>query len=264
MKKNFYGIDFSGAKNAGSLIYVSKGSTDGTQLHVHDTKSLKELTGVTSRKAALDELREFIKNRPNAIHGLDFPFALPEDVVDETTWTGFIEKFSREFDDITPKEFTEYWTSKASGRHRKREREIRFVGQCPYGLQIRVQTLFGIRNVIAPLILNENASVLPMQPKQQDVPWIIEVYPAGTLGSLGLYRTQYKDETKTHRKRRLFNLDELSKLELRFESSEIKATAIDNDNALDSIISLFTTYRAYTSGEIEEAHHEKVEGHLYI
>lgn len=60
--------------------------------------------------------------------------------------------------------------------------------------------------LLEPLVTGNLARILPMQEWHSTKPWLVEVYPAATLGRLGFSRTGYKD-TPGAEKRRNANLD---------------------------------------------------------
>ena len=57
----------------------------------------------------------------------------------------------------------------------------------PYNLRMFRQTYFGIKDILAPLVIDKIACVLPMQQPEQYKPWIIEICPASTLKNLNPY-----------------------------------------------------------------------------
>jgi hypothetical protein len=58
---------------------------------------------------------------------------------------------------------------------------------CVYNLRLYRQTFYGIRDVLGPLMRTGSVSVLPMQPADPQKSWVVEICPASTLKSKGLY-----------------------------------------------------------------------------
>lgn len=158
-----------------------------------------------------------------------FSLRVAAETVDADTWFEFLQSFQSAFQGKNISAFPgEFGVEETS----KRETDYRFAGQSPFSPQIKYQVFYGIRDVLAPLVLNEEVSVWPLHQLTGTSPTLLEVYPAATFGRLCCYRTGYKgDERAEHRRR--YNLDTLER-SFNF-GLEDPTTVIDSDNALDSL-----------------------------
>ncbi len=68
---HIYGIDFSGAQDAGRKIRIAEGVVKGDSLFIEDCSRARDLQDSGNDK-------DFIKENQDAALGLDFPFGLPE------------------------------------------------------------------------------------------------------------------------------------------------------------------------------------------
>ncbi|MFQ5582911.1 MAG: hypothetical protein ACE5GL_00560 [Calditrichia bacterium] len=115
----------------------------------------------------------------------------------------------------------------------------------PYNLRIYRQTYYGIRNVLAPLILSDHARVLPMQEPAPGKTILIEVCPASLLKREGLY-SPYKGRKHTHRLTREKILDYFpGKHKITIRDWSIVETILSNTSgdALDSFLAAVITAR---------------------
>lgn len=149
--------------------------------HCYPAKVLPESS--KNRDQCLVALRHFIIMQQPRVCGLDFPFGLPRELVREDSWEEFILSFGNRY--RSPEEFREACRRDAHGRERRRvtdeERRTPF---SPYNLWVYHQMYFGIRDVLASLVRDQLACVLPMQNTSPDKSWIVEVCPASTLKAL--------------------------------------------------------------------------------
>ena len=143
---------------------------------------------------------ELIAASPDAVFGCDFPFSLPDFLMQGRSWNRFAEDFAQQFS--VPEDFREHCRKLADGTERRRvcDREAR-VPFAAYNLRIYRQTFYGVRDVLAAAVARQAAAVIPMQEYAANKAWIIEACPASTLKSLGVYRP-YKGATKAHRAQR--------------------------------------------------------------
>jgi hypothetical protein len=83
--ETIFGVDFSGAKQAGRNIWVARVEPAGRRPPRHrlvELARLEELCGTAERGAALAHLVELIAASDGALWALDFPFGLPIEVMD--------------------------------------------------------------------------------------------------------------------------------------------------------------------------------------
>jgi len=235
-------------------------TTETGTLEVKKTKSALEWFDDSGRTRILDRLRSFICEADNAVFGFDFPFGFPESTVDADSWRGFLEEFAETFEGKNVNDFPGGFGEE--GRP-KREDDHRYGGQSPMSPLIKYQVFYGLRDVLWPLIEKNAISVLPMQSRRGDKPVLLEVYPAGTFGRLGLYRTGYKGSGEAEKRRRKENVHDFQSLdEITIPESSMEA-AIESDDALDSSCAVVSVWRALENGlEIECS--RPVEGHIYV
>lgn len=125
-----------------------------------------------------------------------------------------------------------------------------------------------IYGILYPLIKDNSASILPMQPFSQEKPWVIEICPASTLKAEKLYLKGYKTPGEEGEGAREKILDELiDKGFLREISRKAREAALENSggDALDSIIAVVATHRAFKNDfRVPENRLYKLEGYIFI
>lgn len=266
----FFGVDFSGAAQPKDAIWITEAKTAGETLTITDSSSVWERFGLprsASRTRFYEALLEFIAHNPNGVFGFDFPFSLPHQILSVDSWQQHIETMPDRYEIETPDEFREACTIRAERAtggtvsHLRRETDFRYAAQCPYQRQIQNQTLYGQSDLLRPLIERDQARVLPMQEIGPDLPVLVEVYPAATLGVLRTYRNGYKNHPRSRERRRRM-LDDLQSLGFRMPE-EISDRCIGSDDALDSVICAIAGFRAHTNGfeRVEKA--AEIEGQIY-
>ena len=249
-----YGIDFSGAKNAGKWIWIAKGIIENGTLLIEDCTRGRDLPGSgTSLEECLPALKDLIKKAKDAVFGLDFPFSLPKDLVEQGSWKDFALKFPSLYS--SAEELQKKCTSRAlkvtSGRrkelNRKTDKEAK-TPFSPYNRRIFKQTYYGIREILTPLVRNTQACVLPMQKSTSGKPWIIEICPASTLKTHNLYQKyKYRNRRDDRPETRSQILKEIVRIgPLRFQNNVIRESIIDDrcGDALDSVIAAMAIFRA--------------------
>lgn len=269
MIDRFIGIDFSGATRAGDSIWLAQAILAGDIVRIEDCRPASTLPGSgPAREQCLPALVDFIHRQRRILVGCDFPFSLPETMMGTSTWRRFALRFAERFPD--PDSFLAHCRRRGNGRELKRacDRDSR-VPFAAYNLRIYRQTFYGIRDVLAPLVARNAASVLPMLPARPGRPWVVETCPASTLKKLGLYLS-YKGPGPSPRAARRRIIDGLveTRLLARLRPAELQA-ALENTggDALDSMIAAAATARAYMSGEFEgsgRTAREKIEGRVYF
>jgi|AntDeeMetagen285_2_1112576.scaffolds.fasta_scaffold14268_1 hypothetical protein len=264
--RRIHGVDFSGAQDAGEKIWISSGNIEGDSLVVEECRSAVDEFETTDREAILRGLREFISDRSESAFGLDFSFGVPREIADDDDWNTFVQSFSKHTDvESMQNEYSEQarQLSDTDGVHLKRETDEKWKARSPYGFITRSQTFYGIGTILAPLVRDELVSVLPMQEGKSDRPWVLEIYPAATLDSLSLNREGYKDNTIESRERRMQNPEGIVAEEVEVDEC-VRERAICTDDALDSLVAAFATFRTVRDGPpaVDETSHP--EGHIYV
>jgi hypothetical protein len=265
--RQVYGIDFSGAKDAGKKIWIASGIIDDDALRIEDCRRAEALPGSgRSRDRCLAALKDFIGREKTAVFGLDFPFGLPRALIKQDRWESFVLSFPDDYP--SPEAFRRACHATAGGRELKRatDRESQ-TPFSPYNLRLYRQTYFGIRDVLYPLVRDQLACVLPMQTMLPDKPWILEICPASTLKQEALYQP-YKGRSEEHRQAREHILRGVEKKALSIPA-ELRAEIVGNreGDALDSVIAAFATFRALhdPAGLVPEGNDAyKLEGYVYI
>jgi len=267
IKKKFIGVDFSGSARAGNLIWLAIGVYENGGLKIIDCRRARDLPGGgIKRDLALTALRVFIGQQKNAVVGLDFPFSLPQQLVEEVSWENFILSFPGKYN--SPGNFRKA-CFEAAGRQelkRKTERESK-APFSPYNLRLYRQTYFGICDLFYPLLKNDQISVLPMQEPETAKPWLIEICPASFLKHEGI-NISYKGRSECDRQEKYRARQEIlgfmeNTKSVRFELPELRETILNNrgGDALDSVIAAYCTLKV--DGEIVPAYEVGIEGYIY-
>ena len=267
-KDNIYGIDFSGAKDAGKKIWIAEGTIAKGTLLIQDCIGGNGLPGSGNKlEMCLPALRSFVKKHSDAAFGMDFPFGLPKSLVKEDSWKDFILKFPSLYS--SPEEFQEKCTSRALeislGQRKELKRETDDKARTPfspYNLKIFKQTYYGISELLYPLVSGELVCVLPMQEPDVGKPWLLEICPASTLKHLNFYRFQYKGRYERHREARRQLLKRVMRVgPVRLGRGDLSDIVIDDPggDALDSIIAALATYQALKTMVLYP-----IEGYVYV
>jgi hypothetical protein len=134
-------------------------------------------------------------------------------------------------------------------------------------LRLYRQTYFGIREVLAPLVMSGKAVVLPMQEMRPGVPWLLEICPASLLKRMNLY-TSYKGKTPEMRENRATILAAFETMGLVIESEPLREKILDNQggDALDSVLGAFITWQTlHDFGQLKPASAlQALEGRVYF
>lgn len=250
--RRIFGVDFSGAADAARRLWIAEGQFKANRLSITDCAPIGRWAG---ERAGLPDchkaLVELIAAAPDGVFGCDFPFSLPDFLMEGRSWSQFAKAFGQQY--AVPEDFREHCRRLAAGTERRRvcDREAR-VPFAAYNLRIYRQTFYGLRDVLAATIARKAASVIPMQACASDRAWIIEACPASTLKLLGVYRP-YKGTTKAHRTQRGRILDCLRENRLLAEiDGKLRKVVLADEggDALDSVIAAAATARAYKDGRL--------------
>ncbi|WP_178916236.1 DUF429 domain-containing protein [Natronomonas gomsonensis] len=263
------GVDFSGASEPGDDIWITEGSWDGDRLTVRRCRSATEVFGATGRTTVLNRLREYLASEPGT-SGLDVSFGLPDTLLpDCETWRETLEWFEAAFAAASADEMREELkrrarASDADGVELKRRTDDAVGANSPYSFITYYQTLYGIREVVAPLVADGRVAVPPMQPADERN--LIEIYPAGTLRRLDTVDETYKDGAADARRRRktiLNALVESTPLELADGIRE-RAVSETGGDALDSIVAAVATARAVRRDFDPDGDFDEREGCIFV
>jgi hypothetical protein len=265
-----YGVDFSGAKKAGSKIWITGAPIIRDLMKIEDCFQAKDLPSSSAeRDQCLDALRNFIRVQKTCAFGLDFPLGLPKKVIKANSWEEFALSFGNCYPD--PEQFRKTCWVAAGNRELRRDTDRNSQTPfSPYNRRLYRQTYYGIRDVLAPLVRNRLACVLPMQRVAPGKPWFFEVCPASTLKSINLYLLPYKradKESRLNRARIIEGVVETGAILI--DSSALRSRIIDdwNGDALDSVIAAFATFRALrylAHSSVPSANPYLLEGYVYV
>jgi hypothetical protein len=243
--REVYGIDFSGAADAGKKIWIARGVVEGEDLRIEACHQGADLPGSgVERNRCLAALQAFIAKKTVGVFGLDFPFGLPRELVKTDTWERFVLSFPYQY--ASPEAFRETCRAATGDSELKRrtDRESR-TPFSPYNIRLFRQTYYGLRDVIAPLVRDKAACVLPMQMPVPNRPWLVEICPASTLKLEHLYRP-YKGKSREHRQGRERILESIEQMAPTFVSDTLRSVILGDPggDGLDSIVAAFAVFRA--------------------
>jgi hypothetical protein len=266
-RRSVYGVDFSGAKEAGKKIWIARGVIEEDVLLIPECFQAKDLPGSgRDREKTLIALTEFIGKRKDSTFGLDFPFGLPGTLVKEESWEKFVLSFQDTYK--SPGEFKTVCKLASGCKELKRFTDVEAKTPfSPYNLRLYRQTYFGIRDVLGPLISNDMVCVLPMQKPLPDRTWVLEICPASTLRRENL-RLSYKGREEKHKASRVKILEGMEKTgALKINRSALRKTILDDKggDAIDSVIAAFATFRPLRNGFVfDENSPYTLEGWVYV
>jgi hypothetical protein len=270
-RRRVHGIDFSGAVDAGRRIWIASGVTRGGALEIEACGPASERLGTEpSPVTCLRVLRAFIRGERAAIVGCDFPFGLPEPLVDAPTWAVFARTFPRRFRNA--EEFRLWCVGRSDGRELRRvtDRETRTPWSA-YNRRLYRQTYFGIAHVLSPLVRDRAVCVLPMQRASSGLPWLVEVCPASLLKKEGLaggYKggsRRARAERRAVRRRILRHFEQTVPLRV---APALRSAILDDPggDALDSVIAAVAAYRAVRDPTARTRHSQTayaLEGYVF-
>lgn len=269
-----YGVDFSGAKEAGEKVWIAEIDCTEDEPELARCNSATNCFGTKNRDPTLRELTKHLAGlSPNAVAGLDFPFALPRQIVGVDGWETFLLEFPGAF--ASPGEFRRRCQARGSRLDEgkveyKREVEEEHGGLSAYNYMLYKQTFYGIRDVLRPLVLSDSIRVPPMREPDDDRerPTVLETYPAGVLDKLDTdesSRENYKKDTDESREKREKNLDALeNEIELAIDDDLRDRLLNDSEgDALDAVIAAVGALRAAENGFAYDGDYDEQEGWIY-
>jgi hypothetical protein len=267
---HIFGIDFSGAIDAGKHIWIAEGTVADSCLNITDCRSASDFLKVSpARDVTFPALVEFIASLYDAALGFDFPFGLPASMVDEDSWSVFVAAFPSRYPTLA--HFDHDCHAASGGKEWKRLCDVETRAPfSPYNRRVISQTYYGIRDLLHPLLKAGQASVLPIHHVAGNVPWLLEVCPAGALKVAGLYKPPYKGRTPSHYDARLRILKSLENDgSVRVVSRALRDTILSNapGDALDSVVAAAVTVRIIGNPDCIEAKSGEpynVEGCIYV
>lgn len=243
-----YGIDFSGAQDAGRKIWIALAVIKGNVLKINNCFRGLSLPNSGRRlNDCLAALVTFIASHKNSIFGLDFPFGIPGAIAENfgcETWTGFIFSFPGKFSG--PHEFQRDCKQVFGRREAKRITDLESnTPFSPYNLRLFKQTYFGITGLLYPLLRNASVCAMPMQEIIDDKPLILEICPKSTLIKEKIINKRYKGKTKEHLENRWHILSRLMEKNVAIPKNLTRLICEDTaGDALDSVIAAYAVGKA--------------------
>jgi hypothetical protein len=278
--QRYYGVDFSGAREAGRNLWVARVEPHGRwrKLSLVTLDRMESLCGTPARAAAHAHLVHLIRSSENALWGLDVPFGLPLELFPDDH--GWHEQFS----------FLGEWGEEAYAcglecvrramklfRRKHIRRTTDGEAKAPFDAfhyRMIYQTFYGMRDVIGPLRGTRGTCILPFEyrklPRARRV--LVECCPGSVLKRLGLPHQNYKQPTggPLTRKRKQTRRVILAALERLVRIGERERWVMMRNpggDALDAVIAAVGAARAVAAADHTTiARHPRYrrEGHLYV
>lgn len=241
------GVDFSGASDAGRKIWIAEGRRNAKGAFALEACiPAIDLPGSGAAPAeTILALVRYLGSLGEARIGCDFPFSLPKNQLNARTWRSFVLDYQERYPDA--ESFRAAFRAQPEAAEFKRQTDR--VAKTPFNahnLRLYRQTWWGIAGVLGPLVRKSAAIVYPQQELRPGKPVLIEVCPASTLKSIGLYPS-YKGRGAALRRARLRILDGLvTRGALTAPSTSLRKLLLDNagGDALDAVIAAVATARA--------------------
>jgi hypothetical protein len=276
--ERFYGVDFSGARQAGDAIWVAELAPTRRAFRLVSLRSLTAICGTAERSEALAHLVDLILASERALWGLDFPFGLPVELFPRgTPWADQFAFLAKWEDDAygCGLECVRRAMELFQRKHIMRASDTK--ARTPFDTfhyRLIYQTFFGMRDVVNPLRQMRGTAVLPFQYRKlaRAKRVVVECCPGSVLKRVGVPHQNYKQPARgpLTRKRRLTRhaiLDWLAgevRIDGRFRRVMMRNPGGD---ALDAVIAAVGSARA-----VEAADHRAIaghpryrhEGHLYV
>ena len=266
--RRILGIDFSGAVDAGRRIWIAEARHDirapDQPLRIDACLPASDLPDSgTDPERAIAALARHITLDRSTIAGCDFPFGLPQSLVDALTWEEFIAQF--------PLRFPHHESYREDNRLRTQKIELKRhtdrVAGTPfnsYNLRLYRQAWWGMARLLYPLVTSGQAMVAPQMPVVGLKPIVIEVCAACSLKHLNCY-PPYKGREKPHRKARQRILDCLIDLRLlEAPVPRLRRQLLDNTggDALDAVIGAIAAAHADLAAPVDAAY--RLEGRVFF
>lgn len=245
----YYGVDFSGAVDAGRKIWISRAAFDSHSRTVQmlDTVRVADSVQTTNRASAYAYLVGLIAASGESYWGMDVPFSLSQTLIDHASWADFVAHFAHDYP--TPEALYQ------RGRMVKPPRRATDIDAktpfAPHNLRLFRQTYHGIRDVIAPLMTQHAVNAPPMTDMQPGIPTLLEICPASILKARRLY-SAYKGRSPVHGENRAALLSAFSDFIIPDAVYPVLRDEPEGD-ALDSAIAAYQTAVSVNRGEIDAA-----------
>jgi len=275
---HFYGVDFSGARLAGTNMWIARLTPGKNRYELADLNRVADLCGCADRDPAMKFLVDQVLHSDRAVWGMDFPFGLPIEIMptgstwqDQLAWVAKHPGGAYELGE----ECVRRSVAARNTMHIRRETDTQ--SKAPfdcYHYRIIYQTYHGMRDVLLPLSRTRGVAILPFQYRrlQRAQSIVVEACPSSTLKRLGLPHQNYKQPTggpltaKRRRTRRtiLEALMERVKFSPRHRRTVMRNPGGD---ALDAVIAALGAADAFLDADhpsIARHPRYRLEGRLYV
>lgn len=260
MTDTVYGVDFSGAKLAGTNIWIAEARVRATQsspLQLVSLKRLGDLAGSIERAPALDHLVTMILESKRALWGIDFPFALPIEVAGDVGLRKQIEWVSSHAGDAYSfgRECVERAKKIGEKLHIRRitDSETKTPFDC-YHYRIVCQTFHGMRDVLGKIVGTRGTIIPPFDRVKAFDRAVVEACPGSTLKRWSAPHNNYKQpaggplEAKRIRNRKLI----LARLRESIDLTDAHVRTIQRNpggDALDAVIAAAGVWEAWNASD---------------
>ncbi|MEC7488469.1 MAG: hypothetical protein VYA17_02645 [Pseudomonadota bacterium] len=264
LRERVAGVDFSGARDAGRHIWIAEGYWTAKGLQIDSIRKAMDLPGGSPNLTpALSALVAHILTLSDTVAGFDFPFSIPQKLIFDKTWLGFLSEFFTNHPSADT--FRKFCQDLTNGREVKRETDIKSRAPwCVYNLRLYRQTWAGISSVLAPLILGGHARAIPMQKPENGLPILAEVCPASFLKKRNLY-SSYKGNGKVSEKARSKIVSTLtSRCELADLRPSLRRIMVQDNcgDAIDSVIAAIAASAISNPSPVDVLN--RIEGRVYF
>lgn len=226
-------------------VWVSRGVVSDGTLRVDRCAPLAEW--IDEPAVPTPALTTFLAGLPEtAAVGLDFPFGLPERVVAEGSWREFLLAFPSWVDSPTDlRRRCEARVALADGttdaRFRSTDRPLSAAS--PFDERIAAATFYGLRDVLRPLVLTDAVRVPPMTPPSPHCPFVVEVYPAGTLVDLDVHVDGYAEEASAATPGDLLDALTAAVGTDLVVDDDARRRVVDETASVESVVAVYAVYR---------------------
>lgn len=284
---HIYGVDFSGAKLAGHNTWIAhvhlplsrerRSERDQARPRLLALDNLVTLSSHATRAPALQWLANTIAQSEDALWAMDFPFALPLEVVPRnSTFDSQLTAVARWRKDayalgLRCVERSKKCSDKLHIR-RTTDTEAKTPFDC-YHYRIIYQTFHGMRDVLHPLRQHKKTAILPFDYNRlvRAHNAVIESCPGSTLRRLGWPHNNYKQPTggpltpKRRRTRRqiLELLQQYITIEPHHERTIMRNPGADALDAVLATLAPALRWPHYNHQSIAKHPRYPLEGHVY-
>lgn len=281
--RRVFGVDFSGAVDAGDHIWVCRAHPGEGGVRIESVDPLSGLPGgAAERDEALRALVSKVADAPRSAWGFDFPFALPAGLLADRAagWRGQLAAVAGL---EGPEALRDACVAAAGSELRRPTDDETATPFSPYNLRMYKQTYYGMAELLAGLHGRPGVAVLPFDPlpeMMEGAPqqggarpahiYLLEVCPASLVRGLGWAGDPYKGTGDGARRRRELLLRRLVDAELvrpvRREPRRVVAEDAEG-NGLDAVLAAVAAWRGchrYDHGVLRFDERYAVEGHVYL